>query len=271
MVAVVVAPSLHGRRRSLRAADSRRGCVVVAPSSHRCHTSSRHRWSSCESSSGGLHHAAWGSPWSGGGGLRLESACGSGVGGGHRWGRWRSRYCLCTPATPSTPGTTLRARNPPHHHALPKSPWLPPPPLSSTQPVAAASNPSPRTSSPPPPPLTARKSRRNATATPPAAAGLQPLKDTTQPVVAASNPSPRTSSPPPPPLTARKSRCNTTATRRTTPTATTPMTTVTRQREQHRGRNDGDAAAGNSTEAGTTVTPARPTMMATAYQPKKEC
>ncbi|KAH9023003.1 hypothetical protein EDB85DRAFT_1895011 [Lactarius pseudohatsudake] len=150
------------------------------------------------------------------------------------------------------------------HFLLPKSPWPPPPPLSSTQPVAAASNPLPRTSSPPPPPLTARKSRRNATATPPAAAGLRPLKDITQPMAAASNPSPRTSSPPPPPLTVHKSRRNATATRHATPTATTPTTTVTRRREQHRGRNDGDAAAGNSTEAGTTVTPARPTMMATA-------
>ncbi|KAH9014261.1 hypothetical protein EDB84DRAFT_1443927, partial [Lactarius hengduanensis] len=176
--------------------------------------------------------------------------------------------CPLAPTPPATAG--LRPLK-----DTPKSPWLPPPPLSSTQPVAAASNPSPRTSSPPPPPLTARKSRRNATATPPAAAGLRPLKEipkspwppplsSTQPVAAASNPSPRTSSPPPPPLTARKSRRNATATRRATPTATTPTTTVTRWREQHRGRNDGDAAAGNSTEAGTTVMPARPTMMATA-------
>ncbi|KAH9079537.1 hypothetical protein EDB83DRAFT_1284936 [Lactarius deliciosus] len=48
-----------------------------------------------------------------------------------------------------------------------------------------------------------------------------------KPVAAASNPSPRTSLPPPPPLTARKSRHNATPTWRATPTATTPTTTVT--------------------------------------------
>ncbi|KAH9010020.1 hypothetical protein EDB84DRAFT_1445999 [Lactarius hengduanensis] len=46
--------------------------------------------------------------------------------------------------------------------------------------------------------------------------------------------------PPPPPLTARKSRHNATPTWRATPTATTPTTTVTRQREQHGGRNAGE-------------------------------
>ncbi|KAH9008794.1 hypothetical protein EDB84DRAFT_1446705 [Lactarius hengduanensis] len=90
--AVIARPSAYSSRGRL-APLLRRGRVVVAPSSCRCRAvvtpSSRHRWSSCESLSCGLHHAAcvvaWGSPRSGGGGLRSESMCGSGVGGGHRY------------------------------------------------------------------------------------------------------------------------------------------------------------------------------------------
>ncbi|KAH9178515.1 hypothetical protein EDB89DRAFT_2239157 [Lactarius sanguifluus] len=85
----------------LHAANLRRGRVVVAPLSRHCRAvvtpSSRHRYrlSLCELSSCGLHHAAcviaWGPHQSGGGGLQSESTCGSGVGGGHRWGWWRLR------------------------------------------------------------------------------------------------------------------------------------------------------------------------------------
>ncbi|KAH9026379.1 hypothetical protein EDB85DRAFT_1893466 [Lactarius pseudohatsudake] len=95
--------------------------------------------------------------------------------------------------------------------------------------------------------------------TPPTAAGLWPLKDipkspwpplpplsSTQPVAATSNPSPRTSSPPPPPLTVCKSCRNATTAWHATPTAMTPTTTVKRRREQHGGRNNGDAGKANN-------------------------
>ncbi|KAH9024853.1 hypothetical protein EDB84DRAFT_1440576 [Lactarius hengduanensis] len=208
----MVAPSLHGRRRSLRAADSRRGRVAVAPWPCRgCAVvvSSRNRLSSCESSCG-LHHTACVVAWG-----VVVVACGlsprvgvasvvgvGGAGGGHG-----SPFARGPP--PLLQGQDRRGHA--IHHTT--TPYLSPRRrlrlhLAAHKPVAAASNPSPRTSPPPPPPLTARKSRRNATS-----------------------------------ARARKNRRSATSARRATPTATTPTptTTVTRRREQHRGRNDGDA------------------------------
>ncbi|KAH9029109.1 hypothetical protein EDB84DRAFT_1439410 [Lactarius hengduanensis] len=210
--AVIARPSAYSSRGRL-APLLRRGRVVVAPSSCRCRAvvtpSSRHRWSSCESLSCGLHHAAcvvaWGSPRSGGGGLRSESMCGSGVGGGHRY------YPIALPlhADPlysrdnTVAGT--QSTTPPH-----PVPWPPhPSPLLGFG-IILRYSPSP----PPPPPCSIQARGRR----------LQPIA----------------TPPPPPPLTARKSRHNATPTRRATPTATTPTTTVTWQREQHGGRNAGE-------------------------------
>ncbi|KAH9074748.1 hypothetical protein EDB83DRAFT_2549461 [Lactarius deliciosus] len=115
------------RRRAIVVPLSRHRRAVVTPSS-------RHRSSSCELSSCGLHHAAcvvaWGSHRSGGGGLRSESTCGSGVGGGHRWGQWRSRSWQQT-------HTRLRKKKLAEAESAawerPKSPSPPPPPPCSTQ------------------------------------------------------------------------------------------------------------------------------------------
>ncbi|KAH9023956.1 hypothetical protein EDB85DRAFT_1894537 [Lactarius pseudohatsudake] len=208
----MVAPSLHGRRRSLRAADSRRGRVAVAPWPCRgcavvvscvpCHhcavvaPSSRVIPSSRQFAQSVVvvrvvvvrlaPHRVRRRVGSGGGGLRSESTCGSGVGGGRRWGRWRSR---------------------------PKSPSPPPPPPCSTQ---------------------ARRRCLQPIATHKSAA-------TTTPYSAQEPPQRHL-------CTVRKNRRSATSARRATPTATTPTptTTVTRRREQHRGRNDGDAAAGTA-------------------------
>ncbi|KAH8987660.1 hypothetical protein EDB86DRAFT_2832174 [Lactarius hatsudake] len=82
---------------------SRRGrTVVVASLSHHLRAIGSRRASSRATCTTGMPHAAcivaWGSHRSGGGGggggLRSESTCGSGVGGGCRWGRWGSRWAL---------------------------------------------------------------------------------------------------------------------------------------------------------------------------------
>ncbi|KAH9029529.1 hypothetical protein EDB85DRAFT_2147315 [Lactarius pseudohatsudake] len=218
----MVAPSLHGRRRSLRAADSRRGRVAVAPWPCRgcavvvscvpCHhravvaPSSRVIPSSRQFAQSVVvvrvvvvrlaPHRVRRRVGSGGGGLRSESTCGSGVGD-------------------LSPRRRLRLH------------------LAAHKPVAAASNPSPRTSPPPPPPLTARKSRRNATSARCARTAATPLPHGAQ-------------EPPQRHLrTARNPHRYDTDTNDDGDAAagnsTEAGTMVMRRREQHGGRNDGDA------------------------------
>ncbi|KAH9007639.1 hypothetical protein EDB84DRAFT_1572681 [Lactarius hengduanensis] len=136
-------------------------------------------------------------------------------------------------------GRTLRARNPPQHHALSLGPHTPAAaglfgPLKilffcflfcatdlsphgrrlrrlhfSSTTTRGRRRPTKRHAQVRrhPPPLK-RASRRNATVTTPPLLGFGPYTA----LAAASNPSPRTSLPPPPPLTARKSRRNATVT-----------------------------------------------------------
>ncbi|KAH9050566.1 hypothetical protein EDB84DRAFT_1433152 [Lactarius hengduanensis] len=241
VVAVVVAPSLHGRQRSLRAADSHRYCTVVVSWSHHRHAvvtpSSRHCHTIFAPSvvivvrlaprrvcrRVGLASEWW---WW----LAV---------GVHMW-EWRRWWASVSPLHTGYPLYSRDSITGTQSTTPPCPVPCPPPPaaaglrpikdtffylspcgrlclhFAAHKPVAAASNPSPRTSPPPPPPLTVHKSRRNATAT-----RVQP-----------------------PPLqhrhTARNPHCYNTATQRATSTATTPTTTVT-WREQHGGRNDGDA------------------------------